>query len=180
MKSGFPISTFLPSTVPLTPPPVWEVKSSVSARSRFCSLACFTMARASGCSLLISSDAAAASSSSSAIPSATARSVTLGCPAVSVPVLSVMRTSTFSIRSSASAFLIRMPAWAARPTPTMIDIGVASPSAQGQAMIRTETAFTMAKAIAGVGPQIAQSTKVIAAITMTAGTNHPATVSANF
>jgi hypothetical protein len=30
----------------------------------------------------------------------------------------------------------------ARPTPTMIDIGVARPSAQGQAMISTETAAT--------------------------------------
>jgi hypothetical protein len=32
----------------------------------------------------------------------------------------------------------------AAPTPTMIDIGVASPSAQGQAMISTETAATSA------------------------------------
>ena len=33
-------------------------------------------------------------------------------------------------------------ACAPRPTPTMIDIGVASPSAQGQAMISTLTAAT--------------------------------------
>jgi hypothetical protein len=33
--------------------------------------------------------------------------------------------STFSIRSRASAFLIRTPAWAPRPTPTIMDIGVA-------------------------------------------------------
>ena len=63
--------------------------------------------------------------------------VTLGLPSVSVPVLSTTSVSIFSMRSSASAFLIRMPACAARPTPTMIDIGVASPSAQGQAMIST-------------------------------------------
>ena len=46
------------------------------------------------------------------------------------------------MRSSASAFLIRMPACAPRPTPTMIDIGVARPSAHGQAMMRTLTAAT--------------------------------------
>ena len=53
-----------------------------------------------------------------------------GLPSVSVPVLSTTSVSTFSMRSSASAFLISTPAWAPRPTPTMIDIGVASPSAQ--------------------------------------------------
>ena len=40
--------------------------------------------------------------------------------------------------------LINTPARAPRPVPTMMDIGVASPSAQGQAMIRTATAFTSA------------------------------------
>ena len=50
------------------------------------------------------------------------------------------RVSTFSRRSSASAFLISTPDCAPRPTPTMIDIGVARPSAHGQAMISTDTA----------------------------------------
>ena len=67
---------------------------------------------------------------------------TFGLPSVSVPVLSTTSVSTFSMRSSASAFLISTPACAPRPTPTMIDIGVASPSAQGQAMISTLTAAT--------------------------------------
>jgi hypothetical protein len=49
---------------------------------------------------------------------------------------------TFSIRSRDSALLMRTPAPAPRPTPTMIDIGVARPSAQGQAMISTLTAAT--------------------------------------
>ena len=62
---------------------------------------------------------------------------TFGLPSVSVPVLSTTSVSTFSMRSSASAFLISTPACAPRPTPTMIDIGVARPSAQGQAMIST-------------------------------------------
>jgi hypothetical protein len=34
----------------------------------------------------------------------------------------------------------------------MIDIGVARPSAHGQAMISTDTALTSAKPIAGGGP----------------------------
>ncbi len=33
-----------------------------------------------------------------------------------------------------------MPSWAPRPVPTMIAVGVASPSAHGQAMISTATA----------------------------------------
>ena len=43
-------------------------------------------------------------------------------------------------RSSASAFLMSTPARRALPTPTMIDIGVARPSAHGHAMISTATA----------------------------------------
>ena len=55
--------------------------------------------------------------------------------------------------------------------PTMIDIGVASPSAQGQAMISTATALTKAQASAGcAGAAIAQTRNVTTAITSTAGT----------
>ena len=85
---------------------------------------------------------------------------TFGLPSVSVPVLSTTSVSTFSIRSSASAFLISTPACAPRPTPTMIDIGVARPSAHGQAMISTLTAATSAEGEARLRPdQIAQATK---------------------
>ena len=45
----------------------------------------------------------------------------------------------------------------------MIDIGVASPSAHGQAMISTATALTSACASRGSGPSDAQATKVITA-----------------
>ena len=57
---------------------------------------------------------------------------TFGLPSVSVPVLSTTSVSIFSMRSSASAFLISTPACAPRPTPTMIDIGVASPARRGR------------------------------------------------
>ena len=67
-----------------------------------------------------------------------------GFPSVSVPVLSTTSVSTFSSRSSAAASLKRTPAAAPRPIATMTDIGVARPSAHGQAMMRTATAFTSA------------------------------------
>ena len=108
--------------------------------------------------------------------SPTARiAVTAGLPSVSVPVLSMTSVSTFSMRSSASAFFTRTPACAPRPTPTMIDIGVARPSAQGQAMISTETAAIMPKVKRGSGPHRLQATKASTATTSTIGTNQPAT-----
>ena len=72
------------------------------------------------------------------------RATTAGFPAVRVPVLSVIRWVIFSARSIASAFFTKIPFWAPLPTPTMIDIGVASPRAQGQALIKTETGTTIA------------------------------------
>ena len=49
------------------------------------------------------------------------------------------------------------PIRAPRPTPTMIDIGVASPRAHGQAMMRTETATIRAWASFGSGPMSAHT-----------------------
>ena len=60
----------------------------------------------------------------------------------------------------------------------MIDIGVARPSAHGQAMMRTETAATRAKARRGSGPNSIQAVNASAATSSTSGTNHPATWSA--
>jgi hypothetical protein len=53
---------------------------------------------------------------------------------------------------SASPFRNRTPISAARPVPTMMEVGVARPIAQGQAMISTATALTSAKVSAGAGP----------------------------
>ena len=62
--------------------------------------------------------------------------------------------------SIASASRNSMPACAARPVATMIDIGVASPSAQGQAMISTATALTHARRSSdGSGPNKPQTQK---------------------
>ena len=55
--------------------------------------------------------------------------------------------------------------------PTMIDIGVARPSAHGQAMMSTATALTKAHASGGCsGAAIAQTRNVMIAIASTAGT----------
>jgi len=63
-----------------------------------------------------------------------------------------------------------MPCVAPLPVPTVMDIGVAKPSAHGQAMINTETAATSAKMNTGGGPKTTQAAKVQTAITITAGT----------
>ena len=65
------------------------------------SFAASTMARASGCSLAVSTLAASRSISSASKSVAGTIAVTAGLPSVSVPVLSITRVSTFSIRSSA-------------------------------------------------------------------------------
>jgi formate dehydrogenase maturation protein FdhE len=58
--------------------------------------------------------------------------------------LSTISVSIVRSRSIASASRNSTPACAARPLATMIDIGVARPSAQGHAMISTATALTTA------------------------------------
>ncbi len=57
----------------------------------------------------------------------------------------------------------------------MIDMGVASPSAHGHAMIRTETAAMRPNVSRGSGPQIDQVMKASSATPITAGTNHAET-----
>jgi len=98
---------------------------------------------------------------------------------VSVPVLSTMSVSTAAIRSRASASLISTPACAPRPAAVVIEIGVASPSAQGQAIISTETAEAMAKTSAGSGPKIIHTTKAKTATATTVGTKTDETRSAS-
>ena len=86
--------------------------------------------------------------------------------------------STFSMRWSDSASRISTPSRAPRPMPAITEIGVASPSAQGHAMMSTDTAATSALPSEGAGPNTAQAANVIPAVTPTAGTKRPATASA--
>ena len=62
----------------------------------------------------------------------------------------------------------------------MIEIGVAKPSAHGQAMIKTETAASKPLARVGAGPTMAQAANAASAASITPGTNQPATLSASF
>ena len=70
--------------------------------------------------------------------------MTAGSPPVIVPVLSSTTARRLCARSSASLFLNRMPFSAPLPVPTMMAVGVARPSAQGQAMTSTATMRIMA------------------------------------
>ena len=137
-----------------------------------------TIASPSGCSEPCSAAAASATTSSSDIGGSAITSVTAGRPTVRVPVLSNKTVSTRSSSSSAAALLTRIPRSAPRPVATMMAVGVARPSAHGQAMTRTATALVRAKRPAGSGPNTHQATKVRAAIPSTIGTKTAATRSA--
>ncbi|MOA38306.1 hypothetical protein D3C78_1599770 [compost metagenome] len=88
---------------------------------------------------------------------------------------------TLTSRSACKASPLRnnTPSSAARPVPTIMEVGVASPMAQGQAIISTATALISAKVSAGDGPNTSQTRKVSAAAAITAGTNHMVTLSTN-
>lgn len=131
------------------PPPVTDSNPATAGMATPRSFAPWRTERASGCSLCCSTPAAKRRTSTSVNDGAGTHSVSFGRPSVSVPVLSTTTVSTFSNLSSTSAFLTRIPSLAPRPTPTMIDIGVARPRAHGQAMMRTATALTNAQASAG-------------------------------
>ena len=98
-------------------------------------------------------------------------------PVVTVPVLSSTTVSTIRVDSSISGPLISSPSCAPRPVPTMSAVGVASPSAHGQAMMSTATAAVNAKL--ALSPVPSQNPRVAAAITITIGTNTPDTRSAS-
>src|SRR5829696_2109777 len=134
---ALPTASRRPSTVASSPWP--GTASNVSARAvwRPRRSAALTIACASGCSLSRSAAATSRSTSSSSPPSMVAIATTSGSPRVSVPVLSSTTVSSDAVCSRPSACLNRMPRCAPRPVPTMIAVGVASPSASGQVMTTT-------------------------------------------
>ena len=91
---------------------------------------------------------------------------------MSVPVLSTATTRASFKDCNASPLRNNTPISAPRPVPTIIEVGVASPMAHGQAIISTATALTKAKLNAGSGPKITQAINVSNAIAITIGTNH--------
>jgi len=102
---------------------------------------------------------------------------TAGLPSVSVPVLSKMRAWMREACSRAVAFLIRIPFLAPIPVPTATAVGVARPSASGQAMTTAVTASVSAKS--AVCPMTKNQTRNVSTPALTAArTNHSAALSA--
>ena len=135
------------------------------------------MAWANGWSEPCSTAAAAVSTTSSVTPSAVTISTTSGWPTVSVPVLSKTMTLSLVASSSAEAFLNRMPFMAPRPVPTMTAIGVASPSASGQAITKTVMVRVTANS-SGCPIHQNHTANVARPITIAAITSHCAALSA--
>ena len=77
-------------------------------------------------------------------PSAAVTDMSSMRPVVTVPVLSRTTVSTLRVFSSTSGPRMSTPSWAPRPVPTSRAVGVARPSAHGQAMISTATAAVKA------------------------------------
>ena len=105
-----------------------------------------------------------------------ATSTRLIFPVVTVPVLSSTTVSTSRVDSSTSGPLISRPSCAPRPVPTIRAVGVARPSAHGQAMIRTATAAVNADA--ALPPVASQTPRVASEMAITTGTNTADTRSA--
>ena len=91
-------------------------------------------------------------------------------PVVTVPVLSSTTVSTRRVDSRTSGPLMSRPSCAPRPVPTISAVGVASPSAHGQAMISTATAAVNAKL--ALSPVPSQKPSVATASPMTIGHEH--------
>ena len=96
---------------------------------------------------------------------------------VSVPVLSITSASILRMLSRAVASLMSMFFLAALPIPTIRAVGVASPSAQGQAMTSTLTADRMARGSMYSPPRPHQSKNVSTDRTTTVGTKMSAILS---
>ena len=174
-----PASTATPSTAADRPSPGTCMKPSTRASAAIPRASAKPhTARASGCSLGCSTASAVASRRSSGAPGAGSTSVTLGVPWVTVPVLSSTTVRTSWAPSSASADFTRMPLLAPRPVPTMMAVGVASPSAQGHDITSTEMACD--RADSSPAPSTIHTANVPSAMTMTTGTNTPLMRSAIF
>ena len=177
MSLARPTQTVARSTSARAPRPAnaWNPVTSGSGPTRWRAAA--AMAWPIGCSLSASTAPARRSSSASSSPATGSASVSAISPRVRVPVLSKTTLVMRRVCSSTSTPLMSTPSSAPRPVPTMIAMGVASPSAHGQEMISTATAAT--SPACGSPASRAQPAKVARATAITAGTNTPATRSAS-
>ena len=163
--------------VPRTPLP-WTASNPVTgARGMPRPAASSTTAPPRGCSEGFSRDAATHKSSSAVVSPRGYTSVTRGFPWVTVPVLSSTTVVTERRCSSPSADFTRMPCSAPFPVPTMMATGVARPRAQGQEITSTATPEVSARSMEPVAS--IHTPAVTRAMTITTGTNTPATLSAS-
>ncbi len=176
-SAGRPTWTRWPSTTPSTPRPSRFVNDSTAGRGPASARAARAIAWAIGCSEASSSAPAIRRTSVRSWPSATTTSTSVIRPLVTVPVLSSTIVSTRRVDSSTSGPLMSSPSWAPRPVPTSSAVGVARPSAHGQAMMRTATAAVNANA--GSSPAPSQNPSVATASPITTGTNTAETRSAS-
>ena len=103
--------------------------------------------------------------------------LTTGFPSVTVPVLSSTTVFTFLAISRLSASFIRMPLSAPLPMPTIMAVGVASPSAHGQAMMTTVTNANSPWVNPPVPSSNIHTMKASTAMPIMVGTNIPAILS---
>ena len=174
-----PTRTSTPSTLAATPTPGRLTKPSTGPGSEWRSAAAAAMDCAIGCSERTSTAPAnprSSSASSSDDPSGTITSTSAMRPSVTVPVLSSTIVSIRRVSSRTSPPLMITPSCAARPVPTMMPSGVASPSAHGHAMISTATDAVNASLASPA--MVSQATSVTTAMTIAVGTNTAATRSA--
>ena len=149
-----------------TPWPGTASNESPSGTSMPLIFAAFKIASPSGCSEPFS-DIAAYLMTSLSVDSILIMSVTEGSPLVRVPVLSKTMVVSFCARSRYSPPLIKIPASAPLPTPTMRAAGVAIPRAHGHEIISTAM---KASSPCGKFPAIHQPKNAINAAATTAGT----------
>ena len=153
-RRALPTTTRRPPTVPETPRPVFDVERRRPAGGAmpFSRAAVHDRAGPADAPSPARAPRRGRAAPSSDTPATWTRSVRRGRPSVIVPVLSRRTSVTRRACSSASALRKRMPARAPRPVPTRIAVGVARPSAQGQAMIRTDAKRDGREERAGLGP----------------------------
>ncbi|EKE28712.1 MAG: hypothetical protein ACD_3C00025G0001 [uncultured bacterium (gcode 4)] len=124
-------------TIHFTHPQGIASKSSTRIFRALTSCQCFTIDSAKGCSDFCSRDAAIDRISFSDMIHKSTISVTFGFHSVIVHVLSNTMAFIWQAVSSGSHHFIRIQFWAHLQVQTIIAVGVASPSAQGQAITIT-------------------------------------------
>ena len=134
----FPIAIFSSLILTTIPFPVIDSNSSIANNSSASFSAALTIASPSGCSLPFSAEAASCKRCFLSVALNEIISVTSGFPSVMVPVLSNIMLFILCVVSNASPPLIKIPFSAPFPVPTIIAVGVASPSAHGHAITSTD------------------------------------------